>query len=128
MHAGGGVRIVVNQTQAAEILGVNPRTLEGWRQRGEGPPFVKYGGRVVYEIADLEAFKVARRRLSTSDRGASVTSEPTAHPSKREDAQRILREAALDMDAVVDQRHLAAAMRVWLLFDMANQILEERQK
>jgi DNA-binding transcriptional MerR regulator len=59
----------VIQTQAAEILGVKPRTLEGWRQRGGGPPFVKYGARVVYETEDLAAFKAARRRTSTSDQG-----------------------------------------------------------
>ena len=64
----------VNQTQAAEILGVNPRTLEGWRQRGGGPVFVKYGGRVVYETSDLEAFKAARRRTSTSGPGRTEQS------------------------------------------------------
>jgi predicted site-specific integrase-resolvase len=65
----------VNQTQAAEILGVNPRTLEGWRLRGNGPVFVKYGGRVVYDTADIAAFMAARRRTSTS---ATSQPEPTA--------------------------------------------------
>jgi hypothetical protein len=69
----------VNQTQAAEILGVNPRTLEGWRLRGCGPVFVKYGARVVYETTDLEAFKAAWRRTSTSDRGAL----PNSHTAYR---------------------------------------------
>ena len=60
-----------NQQQAAEFLGVSPRTLEGWRQRGGGPVFHKLGSRVTYEESDLLVFKSAGRRTSTSDPGPS---------------------------------------------------------
>jgi hypothetical protein len=33
------------------------RTLERWRWAGEGPAYMKIGGRVVYRIADIEAFE-----------------------------------------------------------------------
>ena len=37
--------------------------------RGEGPHFHRFGSRVRYLLADLEAWASARRRVSTSDRG-----------------------------------------------------------
>jgi hypothetical protein len=63
----------VNEKVAAESLGWSVRTLQDKRYRGGGPPYTKIGrgraGRVVYETEDLDAFKAARRRTSTSDRG-----------------------------------------------------------
>jgi hypothetical protein len=60
----------INQKQAAEHLGVKERTLEDYRLRGGGPPFYKIGARVVYESDELDTWLAARRRTSTSDRGA----------------------------------------------------------
>jgi hypothetical protein len=45
---------------AADELGFSPRTLEGWRRRGEGPPYLKFGRRVKYRLEDIEAFKAAQ--------------------------------------------------------------------
>jgi predicted DNA-binding transcriptional regulator AlpA len=67
----------INQKQAAEHLGVKERTLEDYRLRGGGPPFYKIGARVVYDSAELDAWLAARRRTSTSDRGAA-SSPPAA--------------------------------------------------
>lgn len=53
---------------AARFLGLSPRTLETWRVRGGGPPYVKAGGRVVYRAASLEQWLQDRERTSTSDR------------------------------------------------------------
>ena len=40
--------------EAADFLGISPRTLEAWRVRGGGPPFVKIGARAVrYQRAGL---------------------------------------------------------------------------
>jgi hypothetical protein len=44
------------------------RTVERWRVRGEGPPFLKIGGRVVYRLSDVHAFEAARLRASTKQR------------------------------------------------------------
>lgn len=46
--------------EAAKELGLSPRTLEGWRRRGEGPNFLKFGRRVKYRPEDIEAYKVTR--------------------------------------------------------------------
>jgi len=53
--------------QAAE-LGVTTRTLRSWRQRGYGPPFIKVGRAVFYEVSasiawlkQLQAGSVSRR-------------------------------------------------------------------
>ncbi|NVN10059.1 helix-turn-helix transcriptional regulator [Nguyenibacter vanlangensis] len=40
--------------QAAEWLGISPRTLERYRVIGGGPVFHKLGNRVTYTVADLK--------------------------------------------------------------------------
>lgn len=37
------------------------RTLEGWRLRGQGPPFVRLNRLVVYRLSDIVAFEAAGR-------------------------------------------------------------------
>ena len=54
---------------AARFLGVSPRTAEKWRVTGEGPPFLKIGRRVLYDLGDLEDYLASCRRRSTSDPG-----------------------------------------------------------
>jgi predicted site-specific integrase-resolvase len=55
-----------NQADLAARLNISPRTLERWRWTGEGPVFLKIGGRVVYRLEDVEAFEQARRCRSTA--------------------------------------------------------------
>ena len=58
--------------QAADFLGVSPRSLEKWRLMGRGPAYRKFAGRLVrYEVGDLDEFAGDRRR-STSDPGRDV--------------------------------------------------------
>jgi hypothetical protein len=58
------------QAEAAYLLACSTRTLEAWRLRGGGPPFVVEGRRAVrYLRADLMAWVQRRRRRSTSDVG-----------------------------------------------------------
>lgn len=47
---------VMRTPEAAEFLQVSPRTLEGWRRRGEGPKYSRLGTVVVYTVGDLQAF------------------------------------------------------------------------
>jgi predicted DNA-binding transcriptional regulator AlpA len=56
--------------RAAQRLGLSISTLEKMRCLGGGPAYLKLGRRVVYEVADLDAWKAARRTLSTSQRAA----------------------------------------------------------
>ena len=57
--------VFLNQAQLSQRWQVSPRTLERWRWQGEGPAFVKIGGRVVYRLADVESYEAARRCEST---------------------------------------------------------------
>jgi len=57
----------LNNTQAAAYLNLSPRTLEKQRVIGGGPRFRKFGRRVVYAPADLDAWADERRCASTSD-------------------------------------------------------------
>jgi len=50
------MRKLVNTKQAAEILGLKPNTLEIWRCHNKGPKYKKLGRRILYDLADLEAF------------------------------------------------------------------------
>ena len=45
----------LNQARLANRWQISPRTLERWRWKGEGPAFVKIGGRVVYRLEEIEA-------------------------------------------------------------------------
>jgi transposase len=47
----------LSQKQLAERLGVSQRTIEGWRQRGNGPAYLRLEGRVAYRLADVERFE-----------------------------------------------------------------------
>ncbi|MNN15124.1 Helix-turn-helix domain protein [compost metagenome] len=53
--------------EAAEFLRLSPRTLEKQRGIGGGPRFRKFGRRVMYALADLEAWANARSFETTSD-------------------------------------------------------------
>jgi len=57
----------LNQIELAERWNISPRTLERWRWIGEGPPFLKIGGRVVYRLEDVEAYEQAQMRCSTCE-------------------------------------------------------------
>ena len=54
----------LNQAQLAARWNISPRTLERWRWVGEGPRYLKIGGRVVYRLADIEAYEAEQLRLT----------------------------------------------------------------
>jgi hypothetical protein len=63
---------LVDQTEAAKVLGVEPRTLEGWRLRGYGPRFVRISPRCIrYRPKDIERW-LAKQVVET---GAGATAE-----------------------------------------------------
>lgn len=53
--------------EAADFLGLSNRTLDRYRVTGEGPVFHKFGSRIRYALADLQAWAAARRARSTSE-------------------------------------------------------------
>lgn len=60
----------INENQAAEILGVSTRTLQAWRVRGGGPPYVKIGRAVRYQRRALVTFQEQHTVTSTTDADA----------------------------------------------------------
>lgn len=42
--------------EAAECLGLAPRTLENWRQQGKGPRYARVGHVVIYREEDIDAY------------------------------------------------------------------------
>ncbi|MFO1127865.1 MAG: helix-turn-helix domain-containing protein [Rhodospirillales bacterium] len=63
---------LINETRAAQVLGLKVSTLRRWRWLGQGPRFIKVGTAVRYDPADVEAFIAAGRRRSTSDPGEAA--------------------------------------------------------
>jgi hypothetical protein len=55
----------LNQIELSRRWKVSPRTLERWRWLGQGPRFMKLGGRVAYRLADIEAFEAEQLREIT---------------------------------------------------------------
>lgn len=57
--------------QAAKVLHLSARTLEGMRYRGDGPPFAKLGkgrsARILYRHADLVGWVASQVRQSTTE-------------------------------------------------------------
>ncbi len=53
--------------QAAKHLNMSPKTLEKYRAVGGGPVFRKHGRKVLYRVADLDAWSDGRAARSTSE-------------------------------------------------------------
>ena len=54
----------INQYQLSKRWNISARTLEHWRWEGIGPTYIKLGRRVVYSIADIEAYEGEQRHSS----------------------------------------------------------------
>ena len=62
----------LNTSAAADYCGLASSTFAKFRVFGRGPKFLKLGRRVVYDVADLDAWLASNRRRSTSDRVETV--------------------------------------------------------
>lgn len=64
---------LIDEKEAADFLDVTPRYMQGARQRGGGPPFVRISARCVkYTRFKCKTWYDARMRTSTSDPGQAV--------------------------------------------------------
>ena len=62
--------VLLTVEEAAQRLKISKHTLNRWRVTGEGPPFVKYGPRLVrYAECELDAWRAKRTWVSTSQYG-----------------------------------------------------------
>lgn len=64
--------VTLSAREAASRLGLEPGTLANWRWSGQGPRFVKIGGRVRYRLSDLSIWLDQQTRRSTSDPGPAA--------------------------------------------------------
>lgn len=73
---------VLNNDQAAALLGVTPGTLKFWRHKGYGPRFIKHGtskgAKVSYDPADIQAWNDERKFKSTTEYSAAARASVNA--------------------------------------------------
>jgi hypothetical protein len=62
----------LKQAELALRWNMSPRTLERWRWLGQGPRYLKIGGRVRYPVEAVETYEAEQRRAST----AEIAGEP----------------------------------------------------
>jgi hypothetical protein len=56
----------LNQVELSRRWSISPRTLERWRWLGQGPQYLKIGGRVVYRRDDVEAYEAQQVRTGSA--------------------------------------------------------------
>ena len=61
-------RIALDENELAIRWGLSVKTLRRWRQEQLGPVFCKLGARVIYLLAEIEAFERRCSRYSTGAR------------------------------------------------------------
>ena len=71
-------------SEAAQFTGLSKSTLDKLRVSGGGPIYLQLGRRVLYDVADLEAWLISKRRSSTSDNSRNVETSST----RRQDSKK----------------------------------------
>ena len=56
----------LNQVELARRWNISARTLERWRWLGEGPVYLKLGGRVSYRLEDVEYYEATHLHANTT--------------------------------------------------------------
>ena len=57
---------LLNESSVAKRLHCHVKTLQAWRCRGGGPPFIRVGRLIRYSPDDVQAWITSRRVASTS--------------------------------------------------------------
>lgn len=61
---GSGVsRQLISTKELSELWNIPESTLRYWRCAGTGPPYVKLGGRIKYDLVDVERYVRANKRM-----------------------------------------------------------------
>ena len=56
---------LLNEEQVADRLNTSKRTLQGWRQRGDGPHYVKVGNLIRYQPSKVDDYLSRNTREAT---------------------------------------------------------------
>ncbi len=62
----------LTQKELARRWTISHRTLERWRLTGQGPAFMKIGGRIIYRLEDVLAHEEAHLRQTADSLDARV--------------------------------------------------------
>lgn len=64
------MRTLLTQNEVAQRWGVSIATLKGYRRSlvQKGPPYIKIGNKVLYDVADIEEYESSHKR-KPSDTG-----------------------------------------------------------
>lgn len=57
---------LINEQHLAELTGLRRTAVQHLRRSGKGPPFIKLGSRVLYQLADVQAWLDAHKRTVTT--------------------------------------------------------------
>jgi excisionase family DNA binding protein len=57
------IRRYMTTKEAAEFIGVSPTTLNAWRMKKTGPPYVRIGALVRYRAEDIDQWANSRVEL-----------------------------------------------------------------
>jgi hypothetical protein len=69
-------REYIDEDGLDERYDIRPRTAQRWRAEGGGPPFIRLGKRrVLYRVADIEAWLAKRTFKSRADELARASAE-----------------------------------------------------
>jgi predicted site-specific integrase-resolvase len=85
----------MNQKELARRWAISHRTLERWRATGQGPVFLKLGGRVVYRLADVEAFEQSQLQRALTIRNAVARAQQAPRRLTADPARATSQSAAL---------------------------------
>jgi predicted site-specific integrase-resolvase len=66
-------KLCLTQKELARRWVISHRTLERWRWTGEGPDYLKLGGRVIYRLEDIMTFEAAALRRGDASQSAQVS-------------------------------------------------------
>lgn len=67
--------VYMTQAEAAQYLRISARTLERHRVAGTGPHFCRWGRRILYAVAELDAFVATQTFASTAEADAATDKE-----------------------------------------------------
>ena len=59
----GRARRLIGTSELANLWSLPESTLRYWRSAGTGPPFVKLGGRIKYDMDDVDRYVRANKRM-----------------------------------------------------------------
>lgn len=78
-----GTEQLLYEVDAARLMNLSSRTLQAWRSKGLGPPYVRVGRAIRYRWDDIAAWLDSRTVKCRPQRGIASPSNELRPPSRR---------------------------------------------